>query len=121
MVERCLGHSRRVVVYAPWDQHAEHPIAPGDRLLDNLAVVRGAGNDRDASLELVELAYTLLAAGANHLVAAVKRMPDGVLAELAAGPDTANSRRPSFRGHLEFVASSQSRAVMLAEFSHPLR
>ena len=59
---------------APRDQHGEHPVAPCDRPLDNLAVVRLSGNDGDASVERVEFSHAALAAHADHLIAAIQRV-----------------------------------------------
>jgi len=62
------------VVNPPRDQHGQHPAAPLDRPLDDLAVVRGPRKDGDAPLERIELAYTLRPADADHLVAPVERV-----------------------------------------------
>src|SRR5882672_11656591 len=64
-----------------------HPVAPCDRALDNLAVVRCSGNDGDAPLERVELFHAALPARANHLVAAIQRVLHHVLPELPGRPD----------------------------------
>ncbi len=74
----------------PWDQHGEHPVAPHNRLLDNIAVVRRSRNDGDAPLERVELSDALLTAHANHFVASIQHVLHHVLAELPRGPDNAN-------------------------------
>src|SRR5881227_2594370 len=46
-----------------------------DRALDDLGVVRRAGDHRNAPLELAELPDALLAAHADDFVASIKRMP----------------------------------------------
>jgi hypothetical protein len=48
VVEHRLGGSRRIVVRAPGYQHGEHAVTPGDRLLEDLGIVRVSGNDGDA-------------------------------------------------------------------------
>jgi hypothetical protein len=58
-------------VDSPRDQHDEHAVAPRDRPLDDLGVVRRSRNDGDAPLERVELPHALLPAHADHLVAAI--------------------------------------------------
>ena len=75
---------------APRDEHDEHPVAPRDRALDDLAVVRRSRNDGDAPLERIELPHALLAAHADHLVAAIQRVLHHVLPELPGGPDDAD-------------------------------
>src|SRR5579859_3438018 len=87
VVEHRLGGPRRVAVDTAWDQYREHPVAPRDRTLDHLAVVGRAWDDGDASLERVELFDALCAAHANNVVAAVQRMLDHVLTELAGSPN----------------------------------
>ena len=77
----------------PRDQHGEHPITPCDSLLDNLAVIRSAGNDCDAPFELREFADTLLPTDANHLVASIEGMPHHVPTEFPRSPDNANFHR----------------------------
>src|SRR5207244_8033805 len=59
VVEHCLGCPRRIMVYATWDQHREHPVALRYGAPDDLGVVRRSGNDRDAPLERVELLHAL--------------------------------------------------------------
>jgi hypothetical protein len=68
VVEHRLRRSRRVMVDAPRHKYHEHAIAPRDRSLYDLAVIRCARHDRDPSLELGELAHAPLAAHADHLV-----------------------------------------------------
>jgi hypothetical protein len=72
------------------DQYDEHAVAPGDRALDHLAVVRRSRNDGDASLERVELPHAFLPAHTDHLVAPVQRVPHHVTPELPGGPDDAD-------------------------------
>ena len=79
--------------WTPRDQYDEHPVAPRDRALDDLAIVRGSRNDSDAPLEPVELAHAWLPAYADDLVAPIERMLDHVLAELPGGSDDANLHR----------------------------
>src|SRR5215218_10489774 len=74
----------------PRDQYDEHPVAPRDRALDDLAVVRRSRNDSDSSLELVELLHTALAAHANHLVDPIQRVLHHVPPELPRGTDDAD-------------------------------
>src|SRR5512136_1846132 len=93
VVEHRLGRSRRVLVNPPRDQHGEHPVTSCHSLLDNLAVVRRAGNDGDTPLERVEFAYAALPTDANHLEAPVKRVLHHVPAELPRGPDNAHFYR----------------------------
>src|SRR6185437_9676404 len=93
VVEHRLGHARRVAVDPSRDQHDEHPVAPGDRPLDDLGVVRRSPNDSDAPLEPIELPYAFLTTHANHLVAPIQRVLDHVLPELPRGPDDANPHR----------------------------
>jgi hypothetical protein len=90
VVEHRLGRSRRVPVDASRDEHDEHPVAPRDRTLDDLAVVSRSRNDGDARLERVELPHALLAARADHLVTPIQRVLDHVLPELPRGPDDAD-------------------------------
>jgi hypothetical protein len=80
-------------VDASRDQHDEHPVAPRDRALDDLAVVRRSRNHGDAPLERVELPHALLPAHADHLVAPIQRVLDHVLPELPRGPDDADPHR----------------------------
>jgi hypothetical protein len=90
VVEHRLRRSRRVMVDAPRDKYHEHAIAPRDRSLYDLAVIRCARHDRDPSLELGELAHAPLAAHADHLVPPIQRVPDHVLPELSRRTDDAD-------------------------------
>ena len=65
------------------DQHREDGVAPRDRALDDLSVVRRSRNSRDAPRELLELLHTDLAAHRDYLIASVQRVLDQVPAELA--------------------------------------
>jgi hypothetical protein len=89
-VEYRLGRSRCVVLDTPGREHHEHAVAPRDGALNDLAVVGRARYERDASLEDIELLRAALAAHPDHLVAAIKRVLDHVLAELPRGPHDAN-------------------------------
>ena len=71
IVEHGLRRAGRVSVDAPGGEHGQHAVAAGDRLADDVAVVCGTRQDRDAVLEAVELADALLAADTDDLVAAV--------------------------------------------------
>ncbi len=93
MVEHRLGRSRRVLMDPPGDEHREHPVAPSDRALDDLAVVCRSRNDCDASLERVELPHAALPADADHLVAPIQRVLHHVLPELPGGPDDTDLHR----------------------------
>jgi hypothetical protein len=106
VVEHRLDRSRRVLVDPPRDQHDEHPVAPGDRALDDLGVVRRSRNDSDAPLVRVELLHALLSTHANHLVASIKRVLHHALAELPRGPDDADPHRarPSALSRSESLA-----------------
>src|SRR3990172_3298534 len=71
VVEDRLSCSGRVVVGPPGDQHGKYPVAPCDRILDDLAIVGRSRKDSDVLLERVELADAALPAHPNHLVAPV--------------------------------------------------
>ena len=68
---------------APGDEHDEHAVAAGDRPIDDLVVVGRAGHDADPAFEVRQLADALLPAYGDHLVAAIERVLDHVLPELA--------------------------------------
>ena len=70
---------------APRNEHDEHAVAAGKRLLDDLAVVRRSRDDRDAPRERFELPDALLAAHADHVVPAVEAVRDRRRAERALG------------------------------------
>src|SRR4051794_36269769 len=80
---------------ASWGEDHQHPVAPFDGALDDLAVVRRPGDDGDAPLERVELPHALLATHAHHLVSAIQRVLDHVPPELPRNSDNAHlHRRP---------------------------
>jgi hypothetical protein len=60
------------------DEHDQHRSAPRDGTADDVAVVRGARNDRDPTVEVGELADSLLTAHADHLVAPIQRVLDHI-------------------------------------------
>src|SRR5712691_3744828 len=93
MVEHRLGRSGRVPVDASRDQHDKHPVAPRDRALNDLAVVRRSRYDSDPPLERVELPHAFFPTHANHLIAPIQRVLHHVLPELPRGPDDANPHR----------------------------
>ncbi len=90
-VEHGLGGTARVLLHAHGDEHGQHALAAGDGLGDHLAIVGVAGEELDPPTEAVELADAGLAADADDLVAAIERVLDHVLAELARGADDADS------------------------------
>jgi len=90
VVEHRLGRARRVAVDTSRNEHDEHPVAPRDRPLYDLGVIRCSWSDRDAPLERVELPNALLPAHANDLVAPIERLLHHVLPELPGGADDAN-------------------------------
>src|SRR5215472_16679177 len=94
-----LSSSPRVSVDSPGDQHGEHPVAPGHRCADDLAIVGRPGYDGDAPLERIELRDALLTAYADHLIAPAQRVLHHVLAELSGGSHDADlhHRCPSRR------------------------
>ncbi len=77
---------------SPGDKHGEDAVAPGNRFLDDLAVVRCSRYDGDAPLERVEFPDALFPAHAHDLVASVKRVlgfsPTLPLATVSAALDT---------------------------------
>src|SRR5438067_4181386 len=71
-------------------KHDEHPVAPGDGALDDLAVIRRSRNDSHAPLEGIELLHAALAAQADHRIAPIQRMLHHVDSELPRCPDDAD-------------------------------
>ncbi|MDP9869041.1 MULTISPECIES: hypothetical protein [Streptosporangium] len=88
MVEYRLGGSCRTVVHTLRDEHGENAVTAADSAPDDLAVVGEAGKDRDPPGELIELVDAALPAHADHLVAAVQRVPYQVAPEIVRGPAT---------------------------------
>src|SRR5512143_4121111 len=82
-----MGRYRREMMEHTENKHDEQHVARSHRALDDLAVVRRSRNDRDASLERVELPHAALPADADHLVAPTERVLHHVLPELSGGPD----------------------------------
>src|SRR6266545_2985802 len=117
MVQHRLGRSRRVPVDASRDQHDEHPVAPGDRSLDGIGVVRRSRHDRDAAGELVQLVNAFLPAHADNLVAAIERVPHHVAPELAGGPDDAHLRGVAASGVLHATCCFSPRGFLLVSKS----
>src|SRR5262249_31236073 len=68
-------------------------VAPRDRALDRLAIVRRSRNDGDASLERVELTDALIPAHADHRIAPIQRVLHHVAPELAGRTDDAHLHR----------------------------
>ena len=61
------------MVIPPGDQHGKHPVTPGNRLLNDLAVVRRPGNEGDTFFERVEFAYAAFPADTHHFIPPVQR------------------------------------------------
>jgi len=69
-------------VNSPRNQHDEHSVAPRDRPLDDITIIRRSQDDSDPVFERGELPHTLLPAHAHHSVAAIQGVLNHVLAEL---------------------------------------
>src|SRR5437762_1016245 len=92
-VEHRLSRLAGVPVDTSRHEHGDHTVAPGYRLLDDLAVVRRPGYDGYGARELVEFRDALFTAYADHLIAAVERVLHDVLSGLPRGPDDADLHR----------------------------
>lgn len=77
------GGSGRVTLDTARNQHCEYALAAGYRTLDDVTVVGRAGDDRDSSLEGVELGHTGCPADADHLIPVIQRVLDHVLPEFS--------------------------------------
>ena len=90
IIKYSLRRSRRVLVNPPRDQHGKHPVAPFNRVLDHLTVVRCTGNDGDTPFEPVKFAHAAFPTNANHLVASIQRMLHHIPPELPRCTNNAN-------------------------------
>jgi hypothetical protein len=58
-------------MHPPRDKYNEHRVASRHGAPDDLAGIRRSGNHRDAPLQRLELPNAVLAAHADHFVAAI--------------------------------------------------